>query len=106
MSSAPNDIIFLYVLTPEGDIRPVPRNQVLGVSWVFSFVIYCAMLIVVLVVSERRASACLMMLSAKQGSHWYHFNAFGMALDGVSPSVFRCTSTLMETGPIDACGET
>ena len=26
-----------------------------------------------LVVSERRASACLIMLSAKQGSHWYHF---------------------------------
>ena len=27
-------------------------------------------------------------------------------LDGVSPSVFRCTSTPMETGHIDACGET
>ena len=27
-------------------------------------------------------------------------------LDGVSPSVFRCTSTPMETGPIDACVET
>ena len=27
-------------------------------------------------------------------------------IDGVSPSVFRCTSTPMETGPIDACGET
>ena len=38
----------------------------------FVLLVFCAML-VVLVVSERRASACLMMLSAKQGSHWYHF---------------------------------
>ena len=30
----------------------------------------------------------------------------GLVLDGVSPSVFRCTSTPMETGPIDACVET
>ena len=28
------------------------------------------------------------------------------SLEGVSPSVFRCTSTPMETGPIDACVET
>ena len=61
--------IFLYVLTPEGDIRRVPGNQVLGV--IFSFCSFCAML--VLVVSERKASACLIMLSAKQGSHWYYF---------------------------------
>ena len=27
-------------------------------------------------------------------------------VDGVSPSVFRCTSTPMETGPIDTCVET
>ena len=38
----------------------------------FCFFSFCAVL-VVLVVSERRASACLIMLSAKQGSHWYHF---------------------------------
>ena len=44
--------IFLYVLTPEGDIRRVPVNQVLGVIFFF----FCAML-VVLVVSER--SQCL-----------------------------------------------
>ena len=57
--------IFLYVLTPEGDFRRVPGNQVLGVSFLcFFFVSFCAML-VVLVVSERRASACLIMLSAK-----------------------------------------
>ena len=64
--------IFLYVLTPEGDIRRVPGNQALGVSFFVCFFSFCAML-VVLVVSERRASACLIMLSAKQGSHWYHF---------------------------------
>ena len=41
-------------------------------------------MLVVLVVSERRASACPIMLSAKQGGHWYHFNAFGMAPRWVS----------------------
>ena len=30
----------------------------------------------------------------------------GPCLDGVSPSVFHCTSALMETGPIGACVET
>ena len=30
----------------------------------------------------------------------------GVRVDGVSPSVFRCTSTPMETGPIGACVET
>ena len=44
--------IFLYVLTPEGDIRRVPVNQVLGVRFFFFFAI-----LVVLVVSER--SQCL-----------------------------------------------
>ena len=39
-----------------------------------------------LVVSERRASACLIMLSAKQGNHLYHFNAFGMARPGIEPT--------------------
>ena len=29
-----------------------------------------------------------------------------LLVDGVSPSVFRCTSTPMETGPIDACVKT
>ena len=42
-------------LNPEEDIRRVPVNQVLGVSFFFVF-FYCAML-VVLVVSER--SQCL-----------------------------------------------
>ena len=56
--------IFLYVLTTEGDFRRVPGNQVLGVSFLCLFFSFCAML-VVLVVSERRASACLIMLSAK-----------------------------------------
>ena len=41
-------------------------------------------MLVVLVVSERRASACLIMLSAKQGSHCTTiFNAFGLARPGI-----------------------
>ena len=34
------------------------------------------------------------------------WTAVQLKVDGVSPSVFRCTSTQMETGPIDACVET
>ena len=50
--------IFLYVLTPEGDIRWVPGNQVLGVS--FFFVSYCAMLgLVVLVVTGEPVLAVI-----------------------------------------------
>ena len=49
-------------------------------------------MLVVLVVSERRASACLIMLSAKQGSHWYHFDAFGMARPGIEPTTSRFRS--------------
>ena len=55
-------------LNHEGDIRRVPVNQVLG--GIFFFFFFCAMLVVLVV---REASACLIMLSAKQGSHWYHF---------------------------------
>ena len=33
--------IFLYVLTPKGDIRRVPVNQVLGVSFFFFFFFLC-----------------------------------------------------------------
>ena len=49
--------IFLYVLTPEGDIRRVPVNQVLGVVFFFFFFFFFCAMLVVLVVSER--SQCL-----------------------------------------------
>ena len=58
--------IFLYVLTPEGDIRRVLVNHVLG----FFFFFFCAML-VVLVVSERRQ--CLPYNAERQlgpNMHW------------------------------------
>ena len=56
---------------------------------VFFFVSYYSML----VVSERRASVCLIMLSAKQGgSHWCHFNAFGIARPGIEPTTSRSRS--------------
>ena len=41
----------------------------LGLVFVFFLLVFCAMF-VVLVVSESRDSACLLMLSAKQGSHF------------------------------------
>ena len=70
----------------------VHRNQVLGVSFLlFFFVSFCAMLLV-LVVIERTVSACLIILSGKQGSHWYHFNAFGMARPGIEPTTSRSRS--------------
>ena len=51
-------------------------------------------MLVVLGVSNRRASACLIILSAKQGSHWYHtiFSAFGMARPGIEPTTSRSRS--------------
>ena len=40
-----------------------------------------------MVCERREASACLIMLSAKQGSHWYHFyNVFGMSRPGIDPT--------------------
>ena len=40
-----------------------------------------------MVCERREASACLIMLSAKQGSHWYHFyNVFGMTRPGIDPT--------------------
>ena len=49
------------------------------------FVSYCAML-AVLVVSERRASACLMMLTASKVATGTIFNAFGMVRPGIKPT--------------------
>ena len=63
--------IFLYVLTPKRTSDGCPGNQVLGVCLLFTLVCYCALL----VESKRRASVYLIMLSAKQDSHWYHFYA-------------------------------
>ena len=40
-----------------------------------------------MVCERREASACLITLSAKQGSHWYHFfNVFGMTRPGIDPT--------------------
>ena len=40
-----------------------------------------------MVCERREASACLIMLNAKQGSHWYHFyNVFGMTRPGIDPT--------------------
>ena len=41
----------------------------------FGLVYFCsvARLVVRYFVRRRKASACLIMLSTKQGSHWYHF---------------------------------
>ena len=50
-------------------------------------------------VRRREASACLIMLSTKQGSHWYHFNAFGMARPGIEPTTSRSRSGCSTTEP-------
>ena len=77
--------IFLYVLTPEGDIRRVQVNQVLGVS----LFVFCAML-VVLVVSER--SQCLPYHVERAPSKVAIFNTFGMARPGFEPATSRSRS--------------
>ena len=50
-------------------------------------------------VGRREASACLIMLSTKQCSHWYHFNAFGMARPGFEPTTSRFRSGCSTTEP-------
>ena len=60
-------------------------------------------MLVVLVVSEGRASACLIMLSTKHGNHWYHNNAIVMARLGFEPPTSRSRSgrsTTEQSGPI------
>ena len=70
----------------------------------YFLVSYCAMLLV-LVANERRASACLIMLSAKQGSQWYHFKAFGtyifMALLSIEPTT---TNPKADALPLELLG--
>ena len=64
----------------------------------FGFVYFCkcgARLVVRYFV--RRT--CLIMLSTKQGSHWYHFNAFGMARPGFEPTTSRSRSGCSTTEP-------
>ena len=42
-------------------------------------------------------------MSGVRETFWFYFCTYiisGSKVDGVSPSVFRCTSTPMETGPI------
>ena len=34
----------------------------------------------------REASACLIKLNAKRGSHWYRFNCFGKARQKIKPA--------------------
>ena len=62
----------------------------------FVFVSFCAML----VVSERRVSACLIMLSTKQVSHWYHFNAFGMGSNPRPPALEADALPFALSGPV------
>ena len=50
-------------------------------------------------VRRREAGACLIMLSTKQGRHWYHFNAFGMARPGFETTTSRFRSGCSTTEP-------
>ena len=50
-------------------------------------------------VRRREASACLIMLSTKQGSHGTIFNAFGMARPGIEPTTSRSRSGCSTTEP-------
>ena len=48
---------------------------------------------------RKEASACLIILSTKQCSHWYHFNAFGMVRSGFEPMTSRSRSGCSTTEP-------
>ena len=47
---------------------------------------YGALIIEVIFLREEKPVLALLMLSAKQGSHWYHFNVFGMTRPGLEPA--------------------
>ena len=51
-------------------------------------------------VRRREASACILMLITKQGSHWYHFNAFGMTRPGFEPTTSQSRSGCSTTEPV------
>ena len=79
--------IFLYVLTPEGDIRRVPVNQVLGVSF---FVCVCN---VSCVSSEwEKPVLALWCWAPNKVATGTIFNAFGMARPGFEPATSRSRS--------------
>ena len=46
----------------------------------FWYIVSCAILV------RERVSDCLIIVSAKQGSHRYHFNTFGMVWPGFEPA--------------------
>ena len=53
---------------------------------------------------RREASACLIMLSAIQDSHWCHFNVFGNTRPRIEPTIFPSeadTLTLSLSGPVN-----
>ena len=74
----------------------------------FRLLLFCECCIVtcscVIFVRRREASACLIILSAKQGSHWYHFNAVGMARPGFEPTTSRSRSGCSTTGLLQDSG--
>ena len=69
------DYVVPNVLSPR-DLVSRPDNMDETVLHTHS---YCAMI----VPDRREADACLIMLRAKQSSHWYHLNACGMARPGI-----------------------
>ena len=65
----------------------------------FFYVCKCCNVSCAIFVRRREASACLIMLSTKQGSHWYHFNAFDMARPGFEPTTSGSRSGCSATEP-------
>ena len=79
--------IFLYVLTPEGDTRRVPVNQVLGVGFLFFLCnVSC-------VSSEwEKPVLALWCWAPSKVATGTIFNAFGMARPGFEPATSRSRS--------------
>ena len=50
-----------------------PVNLDIDYYWSFFGLVYFCKCCCAICVWRREASACLIMLSTKQGSHWYHF---------------------------------
>ena len=75
----------------------IDYNRIFSDSFIFC---KCCTVSCAILFRRREVSAFLIMLSTKQGSHRYHFNAFGMARPEFKPTTSRSRSGCSTTKPL------
>ena len=78
-----------------------PVNTNIDYYWTFfRLLLFCECCIVSCAIFvKRKVSACLIILSTKQCSHWYHFNVFGMVRPGFKQTTIRSRSGCSTSEP-------